>query len=62
MLSRATKLDDLLLMRAPASDFLLRGPPRSLKDQLWKFARRTESNRRIAADIAQELGFTEFFH
>ncbi len=59
MLSR---LEDLLLMRAPGSDFLLRGPPQSLKDQLRKFARRTEANRRLAADIAKELGFREFFH
>ena len=62
MLSRATRLEDLLLMRAPSSDFLLRGPPQSLKDQLRKFAKRTDANRRIAADIANELGFSEFIH
>ena len=62
MLSRATRLEDLLVMRAPESDFLLRGPPASLKNQLKKFAKRTEENRRIAEALAEELGFTEFLH
>ena len=42
MLSRATRIEDLLLIRAPAAEFLLRGPPKGLKKQLLKFARRTE--------------------
>ena len=62
MLSRATRLEDLLLMRAPDSDFLLHGPPPGLKNQLKKFARRTDENRRIAEALPADLGFTEFFH
>ena len=62
MLSRATRLEDLLLMRAPPSSFLLRGPPAMLKEQLLKFATRTEACRRRAAELAAELGLTEFFH
>ena len=62
MRSRATRLEDLLVMRAPERDFLLRGPPASLKNQLKKFAKRTEENRRFAERLARELGFTEFLH
>jgi hypothetical protein len=45
MLSRATRIDDLLLMRAPPVEFLLHGPPRGLQTQLKKFAQRTEESR-----------------
>lgn len=62
MLSRATRLEDLLLLRAPPVSFLLRGPPANIKKQLAKFAQRTEACRTRAAEIAAELGFTEFFH
>ena len=62
MLSRATRLEDLLVMRAPDCEFLLRGPPAGLKNQLKKFAKRTEDNRRVAETLARELGFTEFLH
>ena len=37
MISRATKLDDLLLLRAPPESFLLRGPPEDLLRQLDVF-------------------------
>ena len=62
MLSRATRLDDLLLIRPPPADFLLRGPPKDLQKQLAKFAKRTAMCRADAAKVAQELGFTEFLH
>ena len=62
MLSRATKLEDLLVMRAPECEFLLRGPPAGLKNQLKKFAKRTEENRRVAMRLAKELGLVEFLH
>ena len=62
MLSRATRLDDLLLLRPPPTDFLLRGPPKDLQKQLAKFAHKTASCRLDAANLAHELGFTEFFH
>ena len=62
MLSRATRLEDLLVMRSPEAEFLSRGPPASLKSQLKKFAKRTEEHRRIAEALAKDLGFTEFLH
>ena len=62
MLSRATRLEDLLLLRAPPASFLLRGPPESLRLHLEKFAARTEACRQRAAELAAELGFTEFLH
>ena len=37
MLSRATKLEDLLLLRAPDLDFFANGPPKTLRRQLAKF-------------------------
>ena len=60
MLSRATRLDDLLLMRAPDLDFFAKGPPKNLRSQLEKFARRTTACRKQAEKIARELGFESF--
>ena len=60
MLSRATRLDDLLLLRAPDLGFFAKGPPKTLRQQLAKFARRTEDCRKQAEKIAGELGFAEF--
>ena len=60
MLSRATKLDDLLLLRAPELEFFAKGPPETLRTQLAKFASRTEACRKTAAKIAKELGFDGF--
>ena len=60
MLSRATKLDDLLLLRPPDLEFFAKGPPKSLNRQLAKFAARTEACRTEAANIARELGLTQF--
>ena len=62
MLSRATRLEDLLVIRAPPVDFLLQGPPSSLKRQLQKLATRTSDGRKAAATIAKDLGFEHFFH
>ena len=56
MLSRATDLDDLLLVRPPALDFFMRGPPKNLKKQLSKFARRTDMCRKNAEKMCVELG------
>ena len=60
MLSRATRLDDLLLVRAPELEFFAKGPPKSLRTQLAKFAARTEACRKEAAKIAKALGFADF--
>jgi hypothetical protein len=60
MLSRATRLEDLLLLRAPDIEFFAKGPPKTLKQQLAKFARRTEDCRQRAEKIARELGLAGF--
>ena len=60
LLSRATRHEDLLLMRAPRNEFFLAGPPQGLRKQLEQFATRTKRCRRDAAALAKELGFTEF--
>ena len=56
MLSRATRLDDLLLLRAPELDFFAKGPPKTLRQQLAKFAKRTNACRQEAEEFARELG------
>ena len=60
MLSRATRLEDLLLLRAPDLEFFAKGPPKTLRNQLAKFAKRTEACRKEATKIATELGFAGF--
>jgi len=60
MLSRATRLDDLLLLRGPDLEFFAKGPPKTLQKQLAKFARRTENCRQRAEHIARELGLAAF--
>ena len=62
MLSRATRIQDLLLMRAPPCDFLLRCPPLGLRQQLQKFGKRTEGCRREARALITELGFDDLLH
>ena len=60
MLSRATSLDDLLLLRAPDADFLLRGPPADLRVRLAIFARRVRATRTRAEALARSFGFEAF--
>ncbi len=60
MLSRATRLEDLLLMRAPDLSFFAKGPPKTLRTQLAKFASRTNACRKQAEKIAEELGLAAF--
>ena len=60
MLSRATKLDDLLLLRAPEPEFLLRGPPKGLQQQFKVFDKRVVDCRKKATERAKELGFDRF--
>ena len=62
MLSRATRLDDLLLLRAPPTSFLLQGPPPDLRKRLQAFAARTQQCRTRAAELARDLGFADFLH
>lgn len=62
MLSRATRLDDLLLFRAPPAPFLLQGPPADLRKRLMAFTSRAEMCREHAEALARALGFDRFFH
>ena len=59
MLSRATRLEDILLMRAPDVSFLLHGPPESLSTQLKRFQARTTRGRNEAVLLAKKLNFEE---
>ena len=60
MLSRATRLECLLLMRAPDLSFFAKGHPKTLRTQLDKFAARTNASRKKALQIAEELGLASF--
>ena len=60
MLSRATSLQDLLLIRAPDATFLLQGPPRELKQRLQMFRSRVAKCSKHALSIASKLGFQTF--
>ena len=62
MLSRATSLDDLLLLRAPDSSFLLQGPPPQLAEKLQIFTERVDNCREHAAQLAADLGLSKFLH
>ena len=57
MLSRATSLDDVLLLRAPESDFLLRGPPADLRARLAVFGRRVKDTRAKAEMLVRSMGY-----
>ena len=57
MLSRATRMEDMLLIRPPPRDLLERGPPSSVRDQLKRFDRKIESTRIFAERLANDFGF-----
>ena len=60
MLSRATQLDNLLLLRTPDVSFLSRGPPKDMVRQLKVFDERVQSCRVSAWRLARELGLAKF--
>ena len=60
MLSRATRLEDILLVRAPPSEFLSRGPPAWLRKQVDQFAKRAASCRQPAEKLVKDLGFDAY--
>ena len=62
MLSRATRLSDLLLLRAPGLGFLLQGPPKDLSKSLKTFARQTDTCRAKAQKLVRELNVEAFIH
>ena len=52
--------EDLLLLRSPGREFLLKGPPKDLVHALQMFAARTEQCRKAAVKLATEFGFSGF--
>jgi hypothetical protein len=62
MLSRATKLENLLLLRPPDESIVSRGPPADMLRQLQVFDHRVQSCRASARALAQQLGLDKFFH
>ena len=57
MFSRVTRMSDMLLLRPPPREFLERGPPADIKEQLDIFAKRIENSSLQAEELAHELGF-----
>ena len=62
MVSRATSLRDLLLVRAPEASWLLHGPPTNLKQRLKMFRSRVTSCHAAAQQMANSLGLGDFLH
>ena len=62
MMSRATRLDDLLLLRAPNVEFLKHGPPKVFRDRLAQFDRRARSCNTKAEQLVKELKLDRFLH
>jgi len=60
MLSRATSLRDIVLLRAPDASFLLGGPPATLARRLEVFRQRVNRCHRAAQNLAPSLGFQGF--
>jgi len=60
MLSRATSLEDILLVRAPEASWLLRGPPANLRQRLNVFRTRVDTCHSTAQALAQQLGLAQF--
>ena len=60
MLSRATRIEDLLLERAPPLSFFLSGPPKLLQTALKQFAKRTRDCRVQAKTLAMQLRLEKF--
>ena len=62
MMFRATRLDDLLLLRAPDVEFLKHGTPKVFRDRLAQFDRRVKSCKTKAEQLVKELGLVRFLH
>ena len=60
MISRTTRLDDLLLLRAPGVESLKSGPPKDFRDRLAQFDRRVRSCKTKAEQLVKELGLVRF--
>ena len=62
MMSRAARLDDLLLLRAPDVEFLKHGPPKDFRARLAQFDRRVRSCKTKAEQLVKELKLERFLH
>ena len=60
MLSRATTLRDIVLIRAPPASFLLKGPPADLKKRLAVSRARVTNCQKKYLALAKDLGFDKF--
>ena len=58
MLSRATSMEDMLLLRPPPRERLEAGPPRNVKAALERFRKTIDDNRKTAEELARSLGFS----
>ena len=58
MLSRATRMSDMLLLRPPPRDLLERGPPEAIATALETFEKKIEQCTEHAERLAALLGFT----
>ena len=57
MLSRATKMEDMLLLRPPPRELLERGPPASVREALQRFEAREEQTIAAAIELARRYKF-----
>ena len=57
MFSRATCMDDMLLVRPPPRELLEAGPPQGVKAALEKFDERREASTKAAEAFARASGF-----
>ena len=56
MFSRATCMEDMLLLRPPPRELLESGPPVSVKKALERFEAKITESVEAAAALAEELG------
>ena len=56
MISRVTRMSDMLILRPPPRELLERGPPANVRAQLQRFAERADVCREGAFQIARDLG------
>ena len=56
MFSRATRMEDMLILRPPERKFLEAGPPRHLRDALQRFEQKIAESSAAAAALAADLG------
>jgi len=57
MFSRATKMDDMLLLRPPSKEFLDRGPPQNILAALRRFESKRATTEIEAIELASLFGF-----